>query len=61
MSADFLHSGGIGQVGLDYIPAGSNIGREEAVELQRLAWEATQLWNVGRGLLGHEVAGGGER
>ena len=34
--------------GLDYIPSGSNIGRDEALELQRLAWEATRLWNIVR-------------
>jgi hypothetical protein len=32
--------------GLGYIPAGSGISAEDALALQRLAWESTMLWNV---------------
>jgi hypothetical protein len=34
-------------VGLEYVPSGSGLSQEEAVAMQRIAWEAVQLWNAG--------------
>ena len=34
--------------GLDYIPNGSGISPDDALVLQRLAWDATMLWNMAR-------------
>jgi hypothetical protein len=32
---------------LEYVPSGSGLSQEEAVAMQRIAWEAVQLWNAG--------------